>query len=178
MLPNRTYVGMPVCVLFGPRNEKSRDAGLLITAGGGAEISEVADLSLRLAEWLGSVPARDAAGTAARATVGQRVGLTPKNSGSAWLSYQATPKLRIAGGLNGASENFALQGTSGAAQLTARAAGYVVVDAMMEYKVTPDTYVQLNVANLANKIYGDQLYPAFAVFGAPRTVKLTVGTRF
>ena len=118
------------------------------------------------------------AGTAAQATIGQRVGLTPKNSGSAWLSYQATPQLRIAGGLNGASENFALQGTSGAAQLTARAAGYLVADAMMEYKVTPDTYVQLNIANLTNKTYGDQLYPAFAVLGAPCTVKMTVGTRF
>lgn len=49
---------------------------------------------------------------------------------------------------------------------------------MMEYKVTPDTYVQLNIANLTNKTYGDQLYPAFAVLGAPCTVKMTVGTRF
>ncbi|MCY1166267.1 MAG: TonB-dependent siderophore receptor [Pseudomonadota bacterium] len=120
----------------------------------------------------------DAAGTAAQATVGQRVGLTPKNSGSAWISYQATPKLRVAGGINGASENFALAGTSGAAQLTARAAGYVVADAMMEYKFTQDTYMQVNVSNIANKIYGDQLYPGFVITGAPRTVKMTVGTRF
>ncbi|MES2510860.1 MAG: TonB-dependent siderophore receptor [Pseudomonadota bacterium] len=120
----------------------------------------------------------DAAGTAALATVGQRVGLTPKNSGSVWVSYQATPKLRVAAGMNGASENFALTGTSGAAMLTARAAGYVVADAMAEYKFTPDTYMQINVSNLANKAYGDQLYPGFVILGAPRTVKLTVGTRF
>lgn len=120
----------------------------------------------------------DAAGTTALATVGQRVGLTPKNSGSVWVSYQATPKLRVAAGLNGASENFALTGNSGAAQLTARAAGFVVGDAMAEYKFTPDTYMQVNVTNVANKIYGDQLYPGFVILGAPRTVKLTVGTRF
>ncbi len=66
-------------VLFGPRNEKSRDAGLLIAAGGGAEISEVADLSLRLAEWLGSVPARDAAGAAARAMVQKGLGAAERS---------------------------------------------------------------------------------------------------
>lgn len=122
----------------------------------------------------------DAAGSsaAAQATVGQRVGLTPKHSGSAWVSYQATPKLRVAGGVNGSSENFALAGTSGAAQLTARAASYLLADAMAEYKFTQDTYVQLNVTNIGDKIYGDQLYPGFVVTGAPRTFKLTVGTRF
>lgn len=56
-------------VLFGPRNEKSRDAARLIEAGGGAAITGPVDLSLRLAEWLGSVPARDAAGASARAMV-------------------------------------------------------------------------------------------------------------
>ena len=120
----------------------------------------------------------DQAGSSAQATVGQRVGLTPKNSGSAWVSYQATPKLRIAGGVNGASENFALAGTSGAAQLAARAAGFLIADALIEYKFTPDTYMQANITNMANKIYGDQLYPGFVILGVPRTVKLTVGTRF
>lgn len=51
-------------------------------------------------------------------------------------------------------------------------------DAMMEYKFTQDTYMQVNVSNIANKIYGDQLYPGFVITGAPRTVKMTVGTRF
>jgi catecholate siderophore receptor len=120
----------------------------------------------------------DQAGSTALATVGQRVGLTPKHSGSVWVSYQATSKLRIAGGFNGASENRPLQGTSGAASTTAAAAGYVVADLMGEYKFTPATYAQLNISNIANKVYGDQLYPGFALTGAPRTIKFTVGTRF
>jgi 3-deoxy-D-manno-octulosonic-acid transferase len=56
-------------VLFGPRHEKSRDARKLIEAGGGAAVTGVADLSLRLSDWLGSLPARDVAGGAARAMV-------------------------------------------------------------------------------------------------------------
>jgi len=122
----------------------------------------------------------DAAGSAAtaQASVGQRVGLTPRHSGATWLSYQATPKLRVAGGLRGASENFALQGTTGAAQRTARAPGYGVVDLMGEYKFTPDLFVQLNVSNVANKTYGDQLYPGFATPGLGRSVMATVGYRY
>jgi 3-deoxy-D-manno-octulosonic-acid transferase len=69
--------GIPAA--FGPRNEKSRDAGLLIAAGGGAVITAVADLSLRLAEWLGSVPARDAAGAAARAMVQRGLGAAERS---------------------------------------------------------------------------------------------------
>lgn len=120
----------------------------------------------------------DQAGSVAQATVGSRVGLTPKHSGSVWLSYQATSKLRLAGGFNGASENRPLQGQTGAASTSAYAPGFVVADMMAEYKFTPDTYAQLNVTNITNKLYGDQLYPGFVISGAPRTVKLTVGTRF
>jgi catecholate siderophore receptor len=122
----------------------------------------------------------DAAGSSAAAqlTVGQRVGLTPRHSAAAWLSYQATPKLRVAGGVHGASENFALAGTSGAKSPNARAPGYAAIDLMAEYKVTPDVFLQVNVNNVANRTYGDQLYPAFAVPGLGRSVVASIGYRY
>ena len=122
----------------------------------------------------------DQAGSAAaaQASVGQRVGLTPRQSGALWVSYQATPKLRLALGGHGATENRPLTGTTGAASATARVPGYVVADAMVEYKFTPDVYVQLNVNNLSNKAYGDQLYPGFTILGAKRQVLGTLGVRF
>ncbi len=113
-----------------------------------------------------------------QAVVGQRVGLTPKQTGAVWLSYQATPQLRLAGGLRGASQNRPLQGTTGAASTTAYVPGYVVGDLMVEYKFTPDLYAQLNVGNVTNRLYGDQLYPGFVLAGAQRSVLLTVGARF
>jgi 3-deoxy-D-manno-octulosonic-acid transferase len=61
-------------VLFGPRNEKSREAAKLVEAGGGAVVTGVHDLTIRLGYWLGSVTARDAAGSAARAMVQQGLG--------------------------------------------------------------------------------------------------------
>lgn len=122
----------------------------------------------------------DAAGSSAtaQASVGSRVGLTPKRSGSVWVGYQATSQLRLAGGFNGMSKNRPLQGTTGAESTTAEAAGYVTADVMGEYKFTENTYAQVNVSNIANKLYGDQLYPGFVISGAPRTYKLTIGTRF
>ena len=44
----------------------------------------------------------DAAGSTASATVGQRVGLTPRQSGAIFLSYQATSQLRVGLGAHGA----------------------------------------------------------------------------
>jgi catecholate siderophore receptor len=120
----------------------------------------------------------DQAGSTQQAVVGSRVGLTPKHSGAAWLSYQATPSLRLAGGIHGASENRPLQGTSGAASTTARAAGYVVGDLMAEYVFNETWSAQLNVNNVTNRTYGDQLYPGFVISGAPRTTLLTVAARF
>jgi 3-deoxy-D-manno-octulosonic-acid transferase len=66
-------------VLFGPRNEKSRDAARLIEAGGGAVIKGEADLSIRLADWLGSLPARDEAGASARAMVQDGLGAAERS---------------------------------------------------------------------------------------------------
>lgn len=112
------------------------------------------------------------------AAVGARIGLTPKNSGAAWLSYQATSKLRIAGGVRGVSENRPLQKSNGAANTTRRAAGYVVADAMLEYVINPTWSTQLNVSNLTNRTYGDQLYPGLVITGAPRQVLLSLAARF
>lgn len=120
----------------------------------------------------------DKTGSAAANTVGQRVGLTPKHSASVWLGYQATPTLRLAGGVRGVSENRPVSGTTGAASATAYAQGYVALDLMAQYNFTSSLYAKLNITNATNRSYGDQLYPGFVTLGEPRNIRLTVGTRF
>ena len=66
-------------VLFGPRHDKSRDARKLIEAGGGAAVTGAADLSLRLNDWLGSLPARDSAGEQARSMVQEGIGAAERS---------------------------------------------------------------------------------------------------
>ena len=65
-----------------------------------------------------------------------------------------------------------------AAQLTARAPGYAAIDMMAEYKFTPDLFGQLNVSNVANRTYGDQLYPGFSTLGVGRTVVASLSYRY
>ncbi|WP_077002989.1 TonB-dependent siderophore receptor [Variovorax sp. KK3] len=120
----------------------------------------------------------DQVGSTQANIIGSRVGLTPKQSGAVWISYQATPKLRLAGGLRGATQNRPLQGATGAASTTAYVPGYVVGDIMVEYKFTPDVFAQFNVTNVTNKLYGDQLYPGFVIPGTQRTFQATLGVRF
>ena len=120
----------------------------------------------------------DKTGSAAANTVGQRVGLTPKHSGSVWLGYQATEKFRVAGGIRGVSENRPVAGTTGAASATAKAQGYVAADLMFQYNFSESLYAKLNINNVTNRSYGDQLYPGFVTLGEPRNIRLTVGTRF
>ena len=120
----------------------------------------------------------DAIGSAQAAVVGSPVGLTPKHTGALWLSYQATPQLRVGGGIHGASVNRPLQGTTGAASTTAKAPGYVVGDLMAEYVIDETWTAQLNVNNVTNRTYGDQLYPGFSISGPARTALLTLVARF
>lgn len=110
--------------------------------------------------------------------VGAAVGLSPKHTGALWLSYQVAPQWRVAGGVRGSSENRPLQGGTGAASLTAKVPGYVAGDAMVEYLISKDAFTQLNVSNVTDRVYGDQLYPGFYTPGEGRMVKLSLGLRF
>lgn len=120
----------------------------------------------------------DRAGSTQQAVVGSRVGLTPRHTGAAWLSYQALPELRLAVGVRGASENRPLQGTTGAASTTNKAPGYAVADMMAEYTINETWSAQLNISNVTDRVYGDQLYPGFVISGLPRTTLLTLAARF
>jgi 3-deoxy-D-manno-octulosonic-acid transferase len=61
-------------VLFGPRHENSRDAGLLVAAGGGASVADGEALASRLVEWLGDGGAGRAAGERAKRLVEDGLG--------------------------------------------------------------------------------------------------------
>ena len=120
----------------------------------------------------------DKTGSSQAAIIGQRVGLTPRSTGGVYLNYEVSPQLRFGAGVHGASRNYALQGTNGAAQSANKAPGYAVGDLLAEYKFTPDLFAQVNVINVMNKLYADQLYPGFTIAGPARSVQVTVGARF
>lgn len=103
---------------------------------------------------------------------GDRPGLTPKHSGSVWSTYAVAPQWRVGAGLTYRGA----QNPEGARQM--EASGFVTADAMVEYNVNDKTSVKLNVTNLSNKLYADTLYRGFYGPGAPRSVQLTLKSRF
>lgn len=104
---------------------------------------------------------------------GDRPSLTPVSSGTLWTTYLVHPQLRLGAGLNGRS------GQQPNRNPGFYADKFVTADAMAEYTVTPDTLsFRLNVSNLTNKRYADQLYTAFYVPGAGRVVSLTATYKF
>ncbi|HET7564077.1 MAG TPA: glycosyltransferase N-terminal domain-containing protein [Gemmatimonadaceae bacterium] len=66
-------------VLFGPRHQASRDAGLLIACGGGASVDTTHALGERLHDWLTRDDARRRAGDAARALVQHGLGAADRS---------------------------------------------------------------------------------------------------
>ncbi len=113
-----------------------------------------------------------ATATGNRPRTGDRPGLTPRHSGSAWMTYRALPNLRLGGGLNFRSDQ------TPEADRRYIAKGFATVDAMAEYTLSGGTAVKLNVTNLANRLYADSLYTSAFLPGAPRSVQLSVKTLF
>jgi 3-deoxy-D-manno-octulosonic-acid transferase len=72
-------LGVPV--LFGPRWRMSRDARLLLDAGGGAAAADERGLEAALRAWLGNGTARATAGAAARAVVERGRGAAERSVG-------------------------------------------------------------------------------------------------
>ena len=73
-------------VVFGPQHHNSRDAALLIEAGGAVTVSDASSLEAALAPWLTDAELRRAAGKAARAVV-------QRGLGAAERSYQLVSEL-------------------------------------------------------------------------------------
>jgi 3-deoxy-D-manno-octulosonic-acid transferase len=66
-------------VLFGPGHDMSREAGLLLAAGGARVVRNASDTAVALQEWLLAASARQLAGAAARAVVQTELGATERS---------------------------------------------------------------------------------------------------
>jgi catecholate siderophore receptor len=105
--------------------------------------------------------------------VGQRPSMTPRHSGTIWSTYQVSMQWRFGAGLNAKSSQTPNRNPAGVV-----APKYVTGDLLAEYTPTEQIGVKLNVLNVTNKHYAESLYTGHYIQGAPRTVQMTLTTRF
>ena len=106
--------------------------------------------------------------------VGDRPGLSPKHSGTAWTTYQISPKLRVGGGLNFRSGQSPADVTAPAWE----APSYVTGDLMAEYIFSDRYKIKGNVNNVSNKLFADSLYRGHYIPGAGRIYQLALTVNF
>jgi catecholate siderophore receptor len=102
--------------------------------------------------------------------VGSRPAMTPRHSGTVWTTYRLSPQWRVGGGLTARSATRPYLASFYAPK-------FVTGDLMAEY-TAGDVAFKLNVTNVADKLYADQLYRGHYVPGKARTVQLTTSVKF
>jgi len=98
---------------------------------------------------------------------------TAKNSASLWSTYQLSPALNLGVGA------FAMSKVYGNVQNTKSVPGYVRYDAMVSWQVNRMLNLQLNLQNLTDKLYFQQIYTNhYALEGPGRAATLTANLHF
>lgn len=106
--------------------------------------------------------------------VGEPLTITPKDTFSLVTEYRILPNVEVGGDVVSVSSR--LGQNTAASFLTAP--GYTVAGVMAKYIVSNRLTVQVNVYNVADAVYYDQLHPFHVVPGAARSALLTVTGHF
>ncbi|WP_343611007.1 TonB-dependent siderophore receptor [Novosphingobium sp.] len=102
--------------------------------------------------------------------VGSPLFNVPRDSLALWSSYQLTHRLQIGGGMNYQSRRFASPTTTPWTSIP----GYTTFDAMAKYQLSDHIRFQVNVKNLTDKYYYDQLHGFHVIPGEGRTALFTL----
>lgn len=102
--------------------------------------------------------------------VGQRPAMTAVHSGSLWTTYRIDARWRVGGGINA-------RGGVKPLLTDFYAEKYVTADLMAEYDAGPAVF-KLNITNLGDELYADQLYRGHFIPGKGRNLQLTVTSKF
>jgi catecholate siderophore receptor len=104
--------------------------------------------------------------------LGRQLPNTPPNNVSVWSTYDITEKLTIGGGLT--YQDMAFANVTN----TAYVPSFVKLDAMIQYKFTPRSVLQLNIYNITDELYYAQYYPGHVVPASGRWAALSWRVRW
>jgi catecholate siderophore receptor len=113
-------------------------------------------------------------------SVGAQLANVPRNTFSTWSTYDLPWRLSIGGGADfvdsrTASSTTPIDPISG---LVKQVPGYWVFNAMAKYQASEHIDLRVNVYNLADNYYYDQIHPAHIVPGAARSALLGISFKF
>ncbi len=111
--------------------------------------------------------------TKGAAPVGSPLMNTPKHALTLWNVYQIVPRFEVGGGSRFVSSQF----TQNVPPIKT-VSGFWTFDAMAKYAFTPNIAVQVNINNLTNRYYYDQLHFFHVVPGEGRTGLLSLNVRY
>jgi catecholate siderophore receptor len=94
----------------------------------------------------------------------------PRNSVALWTTYQLPHRVQIGGGLNTQSRRYASLTTTPFTSVP----GYTTLDAMAKWQATEHIRLQVNITNLTDAYYYDQIHGFHVIPGEGRTAMFTL----
>jgi catecholate siderophore receptor len=102
----------------------------------------------------------------------------PKHTVTMFTSYRLPwNDVELGGGINYVSARTASSFPVAGTDTIQRAPGYVAVQLMAKYPLTPNVSLQVNVVNATDTYYYDQLHPSHIVLGPQRSALFTVNVK-
>jgi catecholate siderophore receptor len=113
--------------------------------------------------------------------LGHRLGNVPAHTGNLWTTYKLPWwGMEVGGGINIVSSRFAATTptTAGGVNFFKEVPGYWTLGAIAKYPIDEHVSLQLNLTNLTDNKYYDQLHQAHVVPGGGRTALLTISFKY
>ncbi|HVY14549.1 MAG TPA: TonB-dependent siderophore receptor [Rhodopila sp.] len=112
----------------------------------------------------------------------KEVGHTPPNAPAhtltAWTEYRLPwHNVEIGGGINFVSARTASSTPVSGTNIIERAPGYWTMSLMAKYPITPNLSLQVNVTNVTNTYYFDELHPGHIILGPARAALFTISAK-
>ena len=113
-------------------------------------------------------------------SIGAQLANVPRNAFNLWSSYRLTGKLEVGGGSQFIDSRTASSTapTDPLTGLVKQVPGYWVFNAMAKYPLSDHIEFQVNVYNLANQYYYDELHPGHIVLGPSRSALMGLNFKF
>jgi catecholate siderophore receptor len=112
--------------------------------------------------------------------LGHRLANTPAHTANLWTEYYTPWKVELGAGINVVSSRFAATTptTAGGVAFFKEVPGYWTLNAMAKYPIDEHITAQVNLYNLTDNKFYDQLHPAHVVPGAGTTALFTVAFKY